>query len=121
MLERFYFYNTRGGELKDHQLNGVILSTGGAYLVTPEDEGWKIKKTHTVKGLLPSRTELGYLTSLTTFDETKITINDFEGHDRVLVKVWSVEGNEWFILEAKQDHEKYADKVTMLREFLKDT
>lgn len=113
-MERFYFYNARGGELKDHKLNGAIASTAGAFLVIKDGDSWKFKKTQTVKGSLPSRTEIGYLPSLETDNEIKITINDFD-YDHVLVKTWSVEGNDWFILEAKQDHEKYADKASMFK------
>lgn len=112
-MERFYFYNTRGGELKDHPLNGAVSGGGGAGLAIKENDNWQFKKTQTVKGELISRAELHYFTSLTKFTAEKITIDNFKGHDKVIVKLWSVEDNEWFVLEAKKENEEFACNVPM--------
>jgi hypothetical protein len=112
-MNRFYFYNTRGGELKDHPLHGTVFEGCGAGLAIKDNDKWQFKKTQTVKGELISRTELHYFTSLKNYSREQITINDFKGHDKILVKLWSVEENEWFILEAKKENEEHACNVPM--------
>ena len=92
---RFYFYDEDKNQLKDHPLHGCSSSACGA-AIFPQGVMPDGKSQILHKGLIQR-------THLSTFKDQRITIADFPGYSRVLVKNWApkAEHTEWFWLTSE--------------------
>ena len=110
MSVRFYFYTLDGQEIESDVSNMVGSSAGACIAVKNVSGDWVKKMFDTSKGQLFARTEIGVFKGR-DYSERKITIDDFPGHNELLVKNWSPVGSEWFILTSMKPGEELACNV----------
>lgn len=111
-MMRFYFFDMEGKEIKTELSNLQGASCGASIAIQDSKGKWVMKMFDTPKGKLWARTDIGVFVDQ-KYNTRGITINDFPGHDAILVKDWSPNGSEWFVLTTIQESEEHADKVPM--------
>jgi hypothetical protein len=109
---RFYFY-TLDGQPLEKVFENLRPSSCGSAIAIKENERWIKKKFETKKGNLIGRTSIGVFIN-ERHDTKKITIEDFNGNE-VLVKHWSPDESEWFLLTNLQSEEQLACDVPMFK------
>lgn len=111
MASRFYFYSMDGKEIET-ELSNYNFSFCNSSIVEQVGDKWKKKKYDTSKGNLFSRHEIEVFTDR-KLNTREVTINDFEGHDMVLVKHWAPNPDfiEWFILTSLEEGQELACNV----------
>ena len=112
---KFYFKDRNGKELSDHKLHGIEAGSEGSSITTTGiemcDAPMSAIKWKDSKGRI-ARFDIGALYG------DKITIEDFPGHDAVIVTAWAVgqgEGKRYreeFWLISKEAAEKIRDKCS---------
>jgi hypothetical protein len=113
MASRFYFYSMDGKEIST-ELSNFNFSYASASIAEQVDGKWKTKMYDTSKGKLFSRDEIEVFIDR-KLNTREITINDFEGHDMVLVKHWcpNPDMTGWFILTSMKEGQDLACNVDL--------
>lgn len=111
MASRFYFYTLEGKEINSKWSNKAFASCG-ACLAIKQGNDWVKNMAQTIRGEVITREEIGVFIN-DQYETKKITIEDFEGFEVVLVKKWAVNpsAQEWFLLRARHEHEQLACDV----------
>lgn len=111
MASRFYFYSMDGKEINT-ELSNYNFSFCNSAIVEQVNGKWKKKMYSTPKGELFSRDEIEVFVDR-KLNTREITINDFEGHDMVLVKHWAPNPDftNWFILTSRKEGQDLACNV----------
>lgn len=112
-MNKFYFFNLDGMEIKT-DLSGADFASCGAAIAVETPMGYYKKGYETKEGYLYARDRIYYFNRPGTFEESKITIDDFPGHELIMVQDWSWNETEWFILTRRHESEKMADDVDLV-------
>lgn len=114
MSQKVYFYSISGVELET-ELNRKDFASCSSYISHKiSNDLYAPNKTETVKGELNSRDSICLFKSSIPgdFESINVSISSFPGHEKVLVKIWSLYGeDEWFVLEEKKENEEYLCNV----------